>query len=64
MKVSIGRNFCAMAIQMDCHFQMFRTRYGKRKRDRMKENERGKVYGIFKKNNMQQTWNNFRKTSF
>lgn len=33
IKVSIGRNFCAMAIQMDCHFQMFRTRYGKRERE-------------------------------
>lgn len=39
-----------MAVQTDCHFQMFRTRYVyiERKRDRMKENERVRMYGIFK----------------
>lgn len=49
-KVSIRRNFCVMAVQTDCHFQMFRTRYIyiERKRDRMKENERVRMYGIFK----------------
>lgn len=33
-KVSIRRNFCAMAVQTDCHFQMFRTRYICREKER------------------------------